>query len=66
MMAAGIPCIVADVDAFSELPDDAVVKLKPGTEIGKNSAPDVGGVDPQTRMAKDVIRRRSSLYPVSG
>lgn len=36
MMAAGIPCIVADVDAFSELPDDAVVKLKPGTEIGKN------------------------------
>lgn len=33
MMAAGIPCIVADVDAFSELPDDAVVKLKPGAAI---------------------------------
>jgi glycosyltransferase involved in cell wall biosynthesis len=36
MMAAGIPCIVADVDAFSELPDEAVVKLKPGAEIEKN------------------------------
>lgn len=29
MMASGIPCIVSDVDAFSELPDDAVVKLAP-------------------------------------
>jgi glycosyltransferase involved in cell wall biosynthesis len=36
MMSAGIPCIVADVDAFSELPDDAVVKLKPDAEIEKN------------------------------
>jgi glycosyltransferase involved in cell wall biosynthesis len=29
MMASGIPCIVSDVDAFSELPDDAIVKLAP-------------------------------------
>lgn len=36
MMSAGIPCIVTDTDAFSELPDDAVVKLKPDVEIEKN------------------------------
>lgn len=36
MMAASIPCIVTDVDAFSELPDDTVVKLKPSSEIEKD------------------------------
>lgn len=33
MMAASIPCVIANVDAFSELPDEAVVKVQPGAEI---------------------------------